>query len=253
MLRSQIHLTTDILNFLNILQNLLHSNSFAGLRQGIAPSGDMIPWNVARQFQDENFPSLSGARIVRIATHPNYQSMGYGSRALQLLQQYYEMKIPNLDDATDPDQAMDAVVDDEDVSLLEETIKPRKNLPPLLLKLHERKPEKLDYMGVSYGLTRPLLKFWKRAGFTPLYVGQVANNLTGEHTSIMVKNLNHGDEEEAECSWLKAFHSDFRRRVVNLLGFEFRSFSARKQNIDTSYGRLLSITLPSSFLGSSFQ
>ena len=66
-----------------------------GLRSGNAPPGDMIPWVVARQFSDENFPTLSGARIVRIATHPNYQSMGYGSRALELLQQYYEMEIPN--------------------------------------------------------------------------------------------------------------------------------------------------------------
>jgi len=41
---------------------------------------------------------------------------------------------------------------------MEETIKPRKNLPPLLLKLNERKAEKLDYLGVSYGLTNQLLK-----------------------------------------------------------------------------------------------
>jgi N-acetyltransferase 10 len=37
-------------------------------------------------FQDDNFPCLSGARIVRIATHPDYQRMGYGSRAIELLQ-----------------------------------------------------------------------------------------------------------------------------------------------------------------------
>ena len=140
------------------------------------------------------------------------------------------MKIPNLEAAETEVEAMEAaVVDDEDVSLLEETIRPRKDLPPLLLQLSERKPEKLDYLGVSYGLTKSLLKFWTRAGFAPVYVGQVANNLTGEHTSIMIKNLNHGNGEvEEDCSWLKAFYSDFRRRVVNLLGFEFRSFSARK-------------------------
>ena len=136
----------------------------SGLKQGIAPSGDMIPWNVARQFQDDNFPSLSGARIVRIATHPSYQSMGYGSKAIELLQNYYEMKVPNIDSVGSGEQSIEAIVDDEEVSLLEETIKPRKNLPPLLLQLSERKPEKLDYLGVSYGLTRPLLKFWTRGG-----------------------------------------------------------------------------------------
>jgi hypothetical protein len=44
------------------------------------------------------------------------------------------------------------------VSLLEEVITPRKDLPPLLLKLNERPAEHLDYLGVSYGLTPRLLK-----------------------------------------------------------------------------------------------
>lgn len=45
------------------------------------------------------------------------------------------------------------------VSLLEEVITPRKELPPLLLKLSERRAERLDYLGVSYGLTAQLLKY----------------------------------------------------------------------------------------------
>lgn len=44
------------------------------------------------------------------------------------------------------------------VSLLEEVITPRKELPPLLLKLSERRAERLDYLGVSYGLTAQLLR-----------------------------------------------------------------------------------------------
>lgn len=186
-----------------------------------------IPWNVARQFQDDNFPSLSGARIVRIATHPNYQSMGYGSRALELLQKYYEMKIPNINDHCIITDDKIKTIEEEEVSLLEENIKPRKNLPPLLSKLSQRKPEKLDYLGVSYGLTQPLLKFWRKAGFTPVYISQVANNLTGEHTTIMIKPLKH-DENEDESTWLRAFYSDFRRRLVNLLGYDFRAFSSSK-------------------------
>lgn len=45
------------------------------------------------------------------------------------------------------------------VSLLEEVLTPRKDLPPLLLKLNERPAERLDYLGVSYGLTPRLLKY----------------------------------------------------------------------------------------------
>merc|ERR1719356_122270 len=81
-------------------------------------------------------------------------------------------------------------IPEEDVGLLEEQIGPRKNLPPLLLKLSERKPERLDYIGVSYGLTPELLRFWKRCGFTPTYIRQTANDLTGEHSTIMLKVLN---------------------------------------------------------------
>lgn len=32
--------------------------------------GDLIPWTIAQQYNDSEFASLSGARIVRIATHP---------------------------------------------------------------------------------------------------------------------------------------------------------------------------------------
>ena len=46
-----------------------------------------------QQFQDNDFGRLSGARIVRIATHPDYQNMGYGRRAMELLKNYYEGKI----------------------------------------------------------------------------------------------------------------------------------------------------------------
>ena len=40
------------------------------LSKGNKASGDMIPWTIASQFSDSSFSELSGARIVRIATHP---------------------------------------------------------------------------------------------------------------------------------------------------------------------------------------
>jgi hypothetical protein len=58
-------------------------------------------------------------------------------------------------------------------SLLEENIKPRTNLPPLLVHLRERQPEKLHYIGVSFGLTQELFRFWRKRGFAPFYIGQI--------------------------------------------------------------------------------
>lgn len=58
-------------------------------------------------------------------------------------------------------------------SLLEESIKPRANLPPLLVNLEDRRPEKLHYLGVSFGLTQELFRFWRKHSFYPFYVGQI--------------------------------------------------------------------------------
>ena len=43
-----------------------------GLSRGYRAGGDMIPWLVSQQFQESKFALLSGARVVRIATHPDY-------------------------------------------------------------------------------------------------------------------------------------------------------------------------------------
>lgn len=58
-------------------------------------------------------------------------------------------------------------------SLLEENIKPRTNLPHLLVHLRERQPEKLHYIGVSFGLTLDLFRFWRKHKFAPFYIGQI--------------------------------------------------------------------------------
>lgn len=196
----------------------------SSLSRGKKASGDLIPWTVSEQFQDPDFSSLSGGRVVRIAVHPDYQGMGYGSKALQLLQMYYEGQFTCLEENVINKPQDITSISSEAVSLLEEMVTPRKNLPPLLLRLSERPAEKLDYLGVSYGLTPQLLKFWKRAGFIPVYLRQTPNDLTGEHSCIMLKSLQEEDESEQE-PWLTAFWKDFRRRFLSLLSYQFSSFS----------------------------
>ncbi len=202
----------------------------SSLSRGKRAAGDLIPWTMVQQYQDSNFPGLSGARVVRIATHPDYQKMGYGSRAMRLLQLYYEGEMQDLDEGGANGQRGDKgikAVEEGEVPLLEEVIRARDNLPPLLLKLSERPPERLDYVGVSFGLTKDLHKFWRRLGFVPTYLRQTANDLTGEHTAVMLKLL-RAEETPAELTrWLPAFCVDFRKRVANLLGSEcFRRFPA---------------------------
>ncbi|CAL8261192.1 unnamed protein product [Merluccius merluccius] len=199
-------------------QSILNS-----LSRGKKAAGDLIPWTVSEQFQDPEFGSLSGARIVRIAVNPDYQGMGYGSRALELLQMYYEGKFPTMDENGQTGNSEITTVSSEAVSLLEEVLTPRKELPPLLLKLSERRAERLHYLGVSYGLTTQLLRFWKRAGYTPVYLRQTPNDLTGEHSCVMLKDL-RTEEVSEHAQWLSAFWTDFRRRFISLLSYQFSSF-----------------------------
>lgn len=177
------------------------------------------------QFQDSEFASLSGGRVVRIAVNPDYQGVRC-NKQLQRVNPGLHSCLCSLCDLSPPSppdglrlQSSSAsadvlwgqvshhgwehavqsqwdhlrqqwgntstgswqtsgaagakiqllrmrwgrftahvVVVVKAVSLLEEVITPRKELPPLLLKLSERRAERLDYLGVSYGLTAQLLK-----------------------------------------------------------------------------------------------
>ncbi|KAI9286623.1 GNAT acetyltransferase 2-domain-containing protein [Umbelopsis sp. AD052] len=201
------------------------------LSRGQRAGGDLIPWLVSQQFQDDDFATLSGARVVRIATHPDYAKMGYGHRALEQLKSFYQGEITSLDEnAMDEDNEQVHRVDDdelEDVDLLTDDIRirdPRK-MPPLLMRLSEKKPTRLHYLGVSYGLTQQLHRFWKKSGFVPLYLRQTANELTGEHTCVMLNTLNSSDlVNQTSEDWLDAFARDFKKRFINLLSYQFRTF-----------------------------
>ncbi|KAI9783462.1 MAG: killer toxin resistant protein [Peltula sp. TS41687] len=197
------------------------------LSRGQRAGGDLIPWLVSQQFQDENFAGLSGGRIVRIATNPDYVNMGYGSQALTLLMDFFQGRFTSLseeDIAQDNEEEIVRVTDTElaNSSLLDDNVKIRDihEMPPLFSKLSERRPNSLDYLGVSYGLTPPLLKFWKRAHFLPVYLRQTANELTGEHSCVMLRRLDTVDSD----SWLDAFVGDFHNRFLSLLSYQFRSF-----------------------------
>ncbi|KAL2917077.1 N-acetyltransferase 10 [Polyrhizophydium stewartii] len=211
---------------------IARGSALASLSRGVRASGDLIPWVVTQQFQDDDFASLSGARVVRIATHPDYIGMGYGARALEQMEAYYAGKIQSLSEGSGRVQEDIQRVTDEDLanaSLKTDTISVRDpaKMPPLLLKLSERPlREHLHWLGVSYGITTALHRFWKRSGYTPVYLRQTTNELTGEHTCIMLKQVNRegGDVRIGSDMWLRDFAWDFRRRFVELLAFQFRSF-----------------------------
>ncbi|XP_071515756.1 RNA cytidine acetyltransferase isoform X2 [Panulirus ornatus] len=204
------------------------SSVMSAMTQGEKPAGDLIPWTISNQFQNYDFPQLSGVRIVRIATHPNLQGKGYGSQALSQLNNYYAQAASHagFTDTPTPEAKLSSLVQDDQVGLLEEKLGPNVHALPLLQSLSERPPEALHYMGVSYGATQQLLTFWKRAGFSPVYLSQVSSSVTGEHTMIMLKVLGEGKEARAE-SWLADLWFDYRKRLITLLGCCFKSYDCK--------------------------
>ncbi|EJD45688.1 DUF699-domain-containing protein [Auricularia subglabra TFB-10046 SS5] len=207
----------------NISKNVI----LEGLSRGMRGGGDMIPWIISQQFQETKFGLLSGARVVRIAVHPDYTSMGYGARALDCLNSFYSGEYLNLDEVARVDKLSKSLAQEAvNASLLQEDIGIRSatRMPPLLQRLTERKPESLDYLGVSYGLTPQLLRFWKRAKYVPLYLRQTQNELTGEYTCVMVRGLKSTPPGDLE--WLAEFAKDFRRRFLSLLSYQFREFGS---------------------------
>mmetsp|Transcript_7126 Transcript_7126/g.26896 ORF Transcript_7126/g.26896 Transcript_7126/m.26896 type:complete len:972 (-) Transcript_7126:1098-4013(-) len=202
----------------------------AALSKGDSPNGDLVPWTVATQFQDPDFPMLSGVRVVRIATHPDLPRQGYGTRALQQLHAYYEGK---LHDLTETDVLpSDTVtyktnVTKPDGGLLGEVIKPRAALPPLLSPLGEKRPEKCHWIASAFGLTQQLYKFWTRQGYHPVYLRQTKSDVTGEHSCVLIRKLDTGNDDDSSGistnpAWLTLFNEDFKQRFTGLLGGAFR-------------------------------
>ncbi|VDM75311.1 unnamed protein product [Strongylus vulgaris] len=196
--------------------NLSEKTVTDALGTGKRAAGDLLPWTISQQFMDHEFPTLCGGRVVRIAVHPDFQSMGY-----------YLGHVPSIEENVK--ETVKTVKDGSTVALLEEQIAPRTDLPPLLMRLSERKAERLDYLGVSFGLTLDLLKFWKKSGFVPVYLRQTPSPLTGEYTCAMLKKLDGEfcsittlDEADSSPSWLAAYFREFRKRLLSLLSFEFK-------------------------------
>ena len=91
---------------------------------------------------------------------------------------------------------------------------------------------------MSFGLTEPLFNFYEKEGYAPVYLRQTPNDLTGEHSCILIRvrvaSLSH--LYPLDCSavpgapqsgWLASFVADFQNRLISLLAFQFRAFSTR--------------------------
>ncbi|KAK3254391.1 hypothetical protein CYMTET_36392, partial [Cymbomonas tetramitiformis] len=66
-----------------------------------------------------------------------------------------------------------------------------------------------------------------KSGFKPVYLRQTTSEITGEHSSILLRELQHvtpgAEAVGPQQGWLDSFVSDFRVRLMAMLGAAFRN------------------------------
>ena len=154
--------------------------------------------------------------------------MGYGSRMLHLIAEFFEGNITSLDGAAAGGEASEEEQVEEEEA---EGGAPAnaKKMPALLVPVQDRVPEKLHWLGTSFGMTQQLFNYWSKASYCPLYCRQTVNPITGEHTVIMLRELGSGASGTIGSptkAWLPSLVADFRARFRALLSFKFRHLTA---------------------------
>ncbi|GFQ66947.1 RNA cytidine acetyltransferase [Trichonephila clavata] len=155
------------------------------------------------------FSPVQGIHVLNIVTHQNYRKMGYGLRALQLLQEFYEGKCISLDEnLAAPRKITETCLESSSTDL------------PILQQLTEIQPDSVEYFFVSCNLSSESLKFWKKNGFVPVYISEKTNS-EGEHMLSMIKSIEEIFKQRVEKYW-----HNFQDHYHCHLGAEFQKFKA---------------------------
>lgn len=147
--------------------------------------GNLIPWTLYDNYLNTEYLKLKGIRIVRIAVHPDHINMGYGTRAVELLCDFYLNK-------EEPQTNCDK---------------------SLIIPLSKTKREPVEYIGTSFGATNELVNFWKKNRFTPIYLRQAQSKITGENSLIMLRG---------NTDFIQNLHVQHQIRFIKLLSSSFK-------------------------------
>lgn len=173
--------------------------SFEGkCKNGSSKKGNLIPWIISESHFDNDILNYLGIRIVRIAVHPDYMSMGYGSRALDLLFKFFD---------TNQLPAISKIKFSNEESIL-------------FYELKNVYVPKLSWIGTSFGLNERLMNFWKKHNLIPICVKQTVSFITGEYSSILLKEFNNGLSGK-----IQQYYKNFKTRFVGQLSYSFRNLN----------------------------
>ena len=87
----------------------------------------------------------------------------------------------------------------------------------LLDEIRAEFDDELDWLGVGYGATPELLRFWHRNGYRTVQLSTTRNATSGEHSALMLDPLTEAGRElhDRHAAW-------FASRVVSMLGDSLR-------------------------------
>ncbi|RLI86595.1 MAG: tRNA(Met) cytidine acetyltransferase [Archaeoglobales archaeon] len=89
----------------------------------------------------------------------------------------------------------------------------------------------MDWVGSGFGVSPELLRFWLKNDFTPVHITPQRNEVSGEHTVIVLKPLKMHVEEKVEN-----INVDFVRRLIEYLSDELKDLET-----ETAMGLLKSL------------
>ena len=135
----------------------------AAMYDGERIRGHMLPDVFTSQLRDERAAIPVGARVLRIAAHPAARRRGLGSRLLARLRTEATDGLPEWNGAPRPAEASDR--------------------------------DGLDWLGVGYGATPELLRFWASCGYRTVHVATTRNDRSGEYSALMVDPISEAGQE----------------------------------------------------------
>jgi tRNA(Met) cytidine acetyltransferase len=147
----------------------------------------MLPDVLTSQLRDEAAAVPVGYRVVRIATHHAVRDRGLGSLLLDAI-------------AADVEPDESGTAGDTRAATLAGTVDP------------ERRLDTVDWLGVGYGATPELLRFWAANGYSTVHFSTTRNQTSGEYSAIMLKSVT-----EDGAAVLERHGRQFRDRVAGLL------------------------------------
>jgi tRNA(Met) cytidine acetyltransferase len=153
----------------------------ASMYDGSRVRGNMIPDLLTSQLRDEDAAAPVGYRVVRIATHHALRGIGLGSGLLRGIETE-----ASRDDRTTP--RADETSQESGAALNSDRgAEPRYSIEPSVGP--EKRLDAVDWLGVGYGATPELVRFWGRNGYRTVHFSTTRNDRSGEYSAIMLRPL----------------------------------------------------------------